>query len=124
MTPRQETNLELLVGQLQGQLSVMTSSITELKADMKEDLSLVKEHMKNADDWRHQIKDRIERMEAHGKHMSSVAEAFDKLQQSIRDRTMQAKGVIVGVGLAAGAAGATLATFFKSVWAWFTGALV
>jgi hypothetical protein len=46
-----------------------------------------------------------------------VTVKFDALEQSIHDKKMQLKGIIVGVGIAGGAAGATVATGFKWLWA-------
>jgi len=48
--------------------------------------------------------------------MTHVAEAFNALQQSIRDGRMQARGVVIGVGLAAGAGGATMTAIASKIW--------
>jgi hypothetical protein len=110
VTPRQENNLELLVGQLQGQLSAMNSVITEMKADIKEDFTLVRKDLRNADAWRHEVKERLEKMER-----NDVSSAFLALQKSIHDGKTTLRGIIIGVGLMGGAVGATLATFFQSI---------
>lgn len=111
MTPRQENSIERSVGRIEAQLEALTSALT--KVDGKLDA---------ADDWRTEVKTRLEKMEAHGEHMNRVAGAFDALEQSIRDGKMQAKGVLIGIGVAGGAAGATAATGLKWLWAALWGA--
>jgi chromosome segregation ATPase len=106
MTPRQETNLERSVGRIEANLEALAAAIAKLTA--KAD---------NADEWRHEVKDRLEKIEAR-----DVSGAFTALQQSIRDGKMQLKGAMIGVALAGGAAGATVATFIKALWAWIMGA--
>lgn len=111
MTPRQENSIERAVGRIEAQLEAVSTYLQ--RVDGKLDA---------ADEWRREVKTRLEAVEAHGRHMNDVAGAFDALQQSIRDGKMQAKGIIMGVGIAGGAAGATVATFAKNLWAWAVGA--
>ena len=115
MTRADQQNLERLVGRIEAQLEALIASME--KVDAKLDA---------ADDWRHQVKDRLEKMEAHGRNMTEVANAFDALQQSIREGTIRAKayskGVLIGIGIAAGGAGATVATFIKWAYSALTGA--
>lgn len=106
MTPRQENSIERSVGRIEAQLEIVVKNLEQV--DIKLDA---------ADRWRHEVKSRMEAMEAHGRHMTAVADAFDALQQSIRDGKMQAKGVLIGIGVAGGAAGATVASGIKWIWA-------
>lgn len=111
MTPRQESGLERSVGRIEANLETLGAAIARLteKADA-------------ADEWRHEVRERLDRHEVQSAQMVLVADAFSALQQSIRDGKMQARGVVVGVGLAAGAGGATLATGLKWAWGAITGA--
>ncbi len=122
MTGAEERSLERAVGRIEARLDAQSTSIAELKADMKSEFEGVKDQLNAADDWRHQVKQRLEAMEAHGAHMTEVADAFDALQKSIHEGTLKAKsfmsGAAWGVALAGGAVGATFATFFKSIAAW------
>jgi hypothetical protein len=52
---------------------------------------------------------------------AEISDRFNALDQSIHDRAMQAKGVLIGVGIAGGAAGATVATGIKWIAATFWG---
>jgi septal ring factor EnvC (AmiA/AmiB activator) len=106
MTPRQETSLERSVGRIEAQLESVTAALG--RVDQKLDA---------ADDWRHEVRERLEKMEARSAHMDHVSSAFAALQQSIRDGKMQGKGVLIGIGIAGGAGGAAVATFFKGLWA-------
>lgn len=105
MTPRQESNLERTVGRIEAQLEHVMGH-----------LSSINENLEHADDWRQEVKQRLERVEQHNKSMGHIAEAFHALQQSIRDGKMQARGVVIGVGLAAGAGGATMTAIAQKVW--------
>lgn len=111
MTPRQETTIERAVGRIEAQLEAMAANLQ--RVDGKLDA---------ADTWRNEVKSRLEKMEDHGAHMDKVAGAFDALQQSIHDGKMQARGMVIGIGVAGGAAGATAATGLKWLWAALTGA--
>jgi chromosome segregation ATPase len=106
MNPKQETNLERAVGRIEAQNDALAAAIAKLT-----------EKAEHADEWRHEVKDRLEKIEAR-----DVSGAFVALQQSIRDGRMQLKGAFIGVALAGGAAGATVATFIKALWAWVMGA--
>jgi hypothetical protein len=115
VTRVEATNIERLLGRIETLLEMQGAAIERLneKADM-------------ADEWRHEVRERLEKNEAHGANMARVAEAFDELQKSIREGGIKAKsflsGAVWGVALAAGAAGATVATFIKWAWAALTGA--
>lgn len=106
MTRDENASIDRLVGQLQAQHEAATAWMA--KVDAKLDV---------ADEWRSEVKKRLERMEE-----NDVSVAFTALQQSIRDGKMQVKGALVGMSLAAGAAGATVATGIKWLWAALTGA--
>jgi hypothetical protein len=62
------------------------------------------------------LADRLGALEEHQKHMIVVTKEFNALQQAIRDGKMQGKGVLIGIGIAAGTGGAAVATFFKGLW--------
>ena len=111
MTRVEATNIERLLGRIETLLEMQGAAIDRLteKADQ-------------ADEWRHEVRERLEKNEAHGANMARVAEAFDALQLSIRDGKNQARGVVIGVGLAAGAGGATVATGIKWLWTALVGA--
>jgi hypothetical protein len=111
MTPRQETSLERAFGRMEGQMVGMAEKIDHLV-----------EMNAAATEWRASVSARLDAMDVHRNQMTAVATAFDALQQSIRDGKMQAKGVMIGIGLAAGAGGATVATGLKWAWAAITGA--
>jgi hypothetical protein len=118
MTPRQESNLELLVGELRGQLTGLNVVVAEMRSDLKSGLAEVHTQIRATDEWRHEVKDRLEKMDER-----DVSKAFIALQQSIHDGKTTVRGIMVGVSLAGGAVGATFATFFKSIWAWIVGAV-
>ena len=111
MTPRQETDLQRSVGRIEGTLEHVVAT-----------LQRVEERSSARDVIMESVLARLEATETHGHAMSGVADAFHALQQSIRDGKMQAKGVLIGIGVAGGAAGATAATGLKWLWAALTGA--
>lgn len=111
MTPRQESSIERSIGRMEGQLEGIVAT-----------LKRVDERSSQRDEVLSDLLDRIEAMETHSKQMSAVADAFAALQQAIRDGQMQAKGVLIGVSLAAGAGGATVATGFKWLYGLIVGA--
>lgn len=111
MTPRQENSIERSVGRIEAQNEAMAETLTRLvdqfgtvheaSQAMKADIAELK---RRADLW------------------AAVTVKFDALEQSIHDKKMQLKGVIVGVGIAGGAAGATAATGIKWAISTFWGA--
>ena len=111
MTPKQETSLERAFGRMEGQLESMIITLAKVKQNLEE-----------ANEYRHEVRTRLESVERQNAAMAEVAESFGALQQSIRDGKLQLRGVIMGVGLAAGTAGATLPTIVQKVWAIFAGA--
>lgn len=111
MNPRTETNIERTVGRIEGQLEHLVAEI-----------AMVRKELEAASDYRHEVKARLERVEAHGQQMTQVADNFSTLQQGIRDGKMQMRGVVVGIGLAAGAGGAALTTALQKLWILFVGA--
>ena len=115
MTPRQENDVKIMVGQLMGHVEGMRETLAELKQKADEAIN-----------WRHEVKERLEKMETHGGHMTQVAKAFEALQRSIHEGTLQAKayskGILLGVGIAAGGAGAFVSTGIKWVYTTFFGA--
>ncbi len=111
MAPQQTDSIERSIGRIEGQLEGIVATLKRV-----DDRSAAR------DSTLESVLDRLDTMEAHAEAMSKVAADFNLLQQLLRDGKMQAKGVLIGVGLAAGAGGATLATFFKGLWTWVSGA--
>jgi hypothetical protein len=110
MTRGEEHNIERAVGRIEAHQESMAESIktlTDAVMSMKD----------TSDEWRHEVKARLESIEAR-----DVSGAFMALQQSIRDGKQQAKGIMIGIGVAGGAAGATIASGFKWLWAAILGA--
>ena len=114
MTRTEGQNIERMLGRIEAQLEMQAEVINKLV-----------ERAEKADEWRHEVRERLERNEAHSLGMTKVAKAFDELQRSLREGTIIAKaysrGVLIGVGIAAGGAGATFATGIKWVWTAVTG---
>lgn len=104
------------MGQLQGQLVGLNAAVSDMRADLKGGLAEVHTQLRVADEWRRDVKDHLEKVDER-----DVSKAFLALQQSIHDSKTTVRGIILGVSLAGGAVGATVATFFKSAWAWFVG---
>lgn len=111
MTPKMEASLERAFGRMEGQLESVIASLAEVQKNLQE----TNEH-------RHEVGTRLENVERQHASLSEVAESFGALQQSIRDGKMQVRGIVMGVGLAAGTAGAALPTIVQKVWAIFAGA--
>lgn len=111
MAAHTEGSVERSVGRIEGQLEGIVAT-----------LKRVDERSATRDGTLESVLERLDTMEAHADAMRKVADDFGALQQMLRDSRMQAKGVLLGIGLAAGAGGATLATFFKGLWTWATGA--
>lgn len=114
MTRTDEQNIERMLGRIEAQLEMQAGIINKLV-----------EKAEKADEWRHEVKERLERNEEHSLGMTKVAKAFDELQRSIREGSLAAKaysrGVLLGIGIAAGGAGATIATGIKWAWSALTG---
>lgn len=100
MTPRQENSIERSVGRIEAQLEALAEAVKPL-SEMRADIVELKRRADLA---------------------AEVTEKFTSLDQSIRDGKNQAKGVVIGVGIAGGAAGATAATGLKWLWAAMFGA--
>lgn len=103
MTPRQENEIAILVGRLAAQVEGVINTLESLNA--KADAAV---------EWRHEVKDRLEKMERHGITMTAVAGAFEALQKSIHEGGIKAqaysRGFMIGIGFAAGGVGAGIAT--------------
>lgn len=111
MTPRQENGIERSVGRIEAQLEALAGavkSLTEVVTSVKE----------SAEPMRSDIAELKRRADL----AAAVTEKFSALDQSIRDGKMQAKGIVIGVAIAGGAAGATAATGLKWLWAAIMGA--
>jgi methyl-accepting chemotaxis protein len=111
MTPKQETSLERAFGRMEGQLESVITSLAEVQKNLQE-----------ANEHRHEVRTRLENVERQHASLSEVAESFGALQQSIRDGKMQVRGIVMGVGLAAGTAGAALPTIVQKIWTAISGA--
>lgn len=69
-----------------------------------------------------EMSDRLSALERQSKTTEVITQEFNALQQAIRDGKKIGKGITIGVGLAAGASGATVAALFKNVWVSIFGA--
>jgi hypothetical protein len=99
------SSLERSIGRIEGQLEGIVATLKRV-----DDRSAAR------DGTLESVLDRLGAMEDHAETMKAVATEFNTLRQTIRDGKMQARGVLLGVGLAGGVGGATVATFLKGVW--------
>ena len=105
-----EANIDRALGRLEGKLEGITATLKRV-----DDRSAAR------DGQFEEMADRMAALEAHAKSMVLVTNEFNALQQAIRDGKMTGRGVVLGVAMAAGAGGATVATFFKGLWSWLGG---
>lgn len=106
-----ERTNERTLGRLEAQMEVLLETVKQINTNLA-----------NADLSREEMRSDIRGLQEHAKEMIEVAERFKALQQMIRDSRMTGRGVMIGIGLAGGAVGATVATFFKTLWAAIFGA--
>ena len=106
-----DANINRALGQIEGQLVGIVAT-----------LKRVDERSVARDSTLESVLDRLETMEAHAEAMAAVAKDFGALKQVLRDGKMTGRGIMLGIALVAGAGGATVATFFKGLWAWMGGA--
>lgn len=111
MTPRQENSIERSVGRIEAQLEALADAVKSLA----EAVAVVKD---SAEPMRADIAELKRRADL----AAEITSKFSALDQSIRDGKNQAKGIVIGVGIAGGAAGATAATGLKWLWAAMFGA--
>lgn len=111
MTPRQENSIERSVGRIEAQNEALAENFKALT-----------EAVLSVKDASETMKTDIAELKRRADLAAAVTEKFTALDQSIRDGKMQAKGIVIGVGIAGGAAGATAATGLKWLWAALTGA--
>lgn len=104
MTPRQETSIERSVGRIEAQNEALAESFKALS-----------EAVLAIRDAAEPMRADIAELKRRADIAAAVTDKFNALDQSIRDRTMQVKGIVMGVGIAGGAAGATVATGIKWV---------
>lgn len=97
--------LNRALGRMEGQLQGIVAT-----------LDRVDKRSAARDDTLQQMDDRLAKLEAQSETTVVVTKEFNALQQAIRDGKMQGKGVAIGIGLAAGAGGATVVAFFKNIW--------
>jgi hypothetical protein len=102
--------VERSVGRIEGQLEGVVATLKRV-----DDRSAAR------DGQFEEMSDRMAALEIHAKSMVLVTNEFNALQQAIRDGKMAGRGIVLGVAMAAGAGGATVATFFKGLWAWLGG---
>lgn len=105
MTPRQETNMERSLGRLEAQVEAAIAT-----------LARVDKRSEARDEAFQEMRDDIALLKKHAQDMVVVTNEFNALQRAIRDGKMTGRGIIIGVGLAGGAVGATVATFLKTIW--------
>jgi len=105
MTPRQENSIEQTVGRIEGRQEAMVESLKALT----EAVAAIKDA---SDPMRADIAELKRRADL----AAEITSKFSALDQSIRDGKNQAKGIVIGVGIAGGAAGATAATGLKWLW--------
>lgn len=115
MTPRQEDSIERSVGRIEAQNEAQAENIKALAESFKAVTDVVMAIKDAAEPMRADIAELKRRADL----AAEISDRFNALDQSIHDRAMQAKGVLIGVGIAGGAAGATAATGIK----WVVGTL-
>ena len=93
------------IGRIEGQLQGITAT-----------LERVDRRSAARDETLQQMDDRLAKLEVQSETTVVVTQEFNALQQAIRDGKMQGKGIAIGIGLAAGAGGATVVTLFKNTW--------
>ena len=111
MTPRQENSIERSVGRIEAHQEAMAEGIRHL-AEAVTALREASEPMRSD----------IAELKRRADVAEAVTDRFNALDRAIHDRAMQAKGVVIGVGIAGGAFGATVATVIKWIVATFWGA--
>lgn len=104
------TELSRALGQVEGQLKGILATLERVDA-----------RSAARDDAFDEMRHDIAALKEHAAEMIVVTDKFNALQQAIRDGKMQGKGILIGIGLAGGAGGAAVATFFKSLWAFLIG---
>lgn len=106
MTAVADSDLSRALGQVEGQLKGILAT-----------LDRVDKRSAARDEAFELMKDDIAALKEHAQSMIVVTQEFNKLQQAIREGKATSKGIIIGIGLAGGAGGAAVATFFKNIWA-------
>lgn len=106
MTPRVENSIERSVGRIEAQNEALAENFKALT----EAVLVLK-------DATEPMRADIAELKRRADLAAAMTDKFNALDQAIHDRTMQFKGVIIGVGVAGGAAGATAATGLKWLWA-------
>ena len=114
MPTREDPELGRAVGRIEGRLDNLISAVDRIETKHDKHDTLI-----------YDIIDRLDKAETVGENMTRVVGAFDALQKAIHDGSIKAKafasGTIVGVSIAAGAAGATAATVLKWLYTTITG---
>lgn len=114
MPTREDPELGRAVGRIEGRLDNLITAVDRIETKHDRHDNLI-----------YDIIDRLDKAEIVGESMTRVVGAFDALQRSIHEGSLKAKafasGTIVGVSLAAGAAGATVATGLKWLYTTITG---
>ena len=105
------------LGQVEGQLKGIAATLVRVdQRSIARDEDIAKIH----DDLSALMLD-VASLKQHATRMVEVTNQFNALQQAIRDGKMQAKGFSIGVGFAAAAGGATVATAAAQIWKFFFG---
>jgi len=118
MTPRQENSIEQTVGRIEGRQEAMVENIKAISDAVKAMTEVVSAVKDSTEPMRADIAELKRRADL----AAEITSKFSALDQSIRDGKNQAKGIVIGVGIAGGAAGATAATGLKWLWAAMFGA--
>lgn len=105
-----DSGVERSIGRIEGKLEGIVATLKRV-----DDRSVARDQTLES------VLDRLDTMEAHATAMAAVAKDFTDLKQVLRDGKMTGRGIVLGVALAAGAGGATVATFFKGLWSWLGG---
>ena len=106
-----DSELHRLVGRLEGTLGGIRATLDRVdKRSAARDVKI------------DEMADRLGSLERQSKTTEIITQEFNALQQAIRDGKKIGKGITIGVGLAAGAGGATIIALFKNVWVSIFGA--
>ena len=111
MTRGEENKIELTVGRIEGRQEAMLESFKALT-----------EAVMSIKDAAEPMRADIAELKRRADLAAAISDRFNALDQSIHDRAMQAKGVLIGVDIAGGAAGATITTVIKWIVATIWGA--
>lgn len=102
MTPRGEEQIERAVGRIEGQMAAVLSTLDALHRKLE-----------SAEEWRQHVAKQLEVMEGSQKLFSTTVNDVQTIKHTMRDAKMQLRGMMIGISLLAGGAGASLVTSLK-----------